>query len=147
MSWQILIDCPEEIPCNPCETACPAGCISVGDEITDFPVLTGKRCSGCGRCIAVCPGLAIRIADPERGIIALPYEYLPLPEVGMHLPVVDITGAEIGIGEVNRIMRPLRSDATNVIHLRVAPGILTAVRGILWRNPERWRAGQGESDA
>jgi len=147
VSWQILIDCPEEIPCNPCETACPVGCIAVGDDITALPVLTGKDCSGCGRCIAVCPGLAVRIVDLDREVIAIPYEYLPLPETGMQLPVVDVTGAEIGIGTVVRITRPLRSDPTRVMHLKVAGEIAAEARGILWSSPERWSADGGESDA
>jgi ferredoxin len=30
-----VIECIEGIPCNPCETSCPVGAITVGDEITN----------------------------------------------------------------------------------------------------------------
>lgn len=38
-----VIECLQEIPCNPCETACKAGAIEVGEPITKIPVLHVER--------------------------------------------------------------------------------------------------------
>ena len=35
----VVIECAENIPCNPCETSCPKGAISVGEPITNLPVV------------------------------------------------------------------------------------------------------------
>lgn len=51
-----VIECVQEIPCNPCENACPFGAIKIGDPITNLPVLDGEKCTGCGTCVAMCPG-------------------------------------------------------------------------------------------
>jgi len=32
-----VLECVEDIPCNPCEVACPAGAITVGSPITNLP--------------------------------------------------------------------------------------------------------------
>ena len=34
-----VIECTEEIPCNPCETVCKRGAIVVGEPITNLPHL------------------------------------------------------------------------------------------------------------
>ena len=58
-----VIECVEEIPCNPCETSCPHGAITVGLPITRLPVLEAEKCRGCGLCIAACPGLAVYLIN------------------------------------------------------------------------------------
>ena len=78
-----VLECSQEIPCNPCETACKKGFIEIGEEITSIPALS-EECSGCGLCLPRCPGLSIFILDGslpgERAAITIPYEFLPLPE-------------------------------------------------------------------
>jgi Fe-S-cluster-containing hydrogenase component 2 len=82
-----VIECTQNIPCDPCQDACPAGCILVGKKITALPRLdTEKKCTGCGLCVGACSGQAIFLIDEEYedgyGTVGLPYEFLPLPAAG-----------------------------------------------------------------
>lgn len=119
------IYCIEPIPCNPCETSCPAGAITVGSDITDLPVLDPALCTGCGICLAVCPGLAIRLleegGEPEQLTVAFPWEYPDLPEAGEGVVLVDMNGRPLGNGTVTRIRRPLKDDPTPILYVSAAP--------------------------
>jgi len=73
-----IIHCLQEIPCNPCTTVCPVGAIKIDNGgLLDTPRYTGK-CIGCGKCVLICPGLAISLVDyrkdKEKPIVTLPYE-------------------------------------------------------------------------
>ena len=61
-----VLECVEDIPCNPCEVSCPTGAIVVGAPITNLPRIDGEKCTGCGLCVAVCPGLAIFLVERNR---------------------------------------------------------------------------------
>ena len=61
-----VIECPEEIPCNPCETVCPQGCDPGGESITSRPRLDTRHCIGCGACVAARPGLAIFLVSSDN---------------------------------------------------------------------------------
>jgi len=81
-----VLECYEEIPCDPCRDICPFGAISIPGLITDIPQLDRLLCTGCGRCIPACPGQAIFIItylpDEKKARISLPYEFLPYPTTG-----------------------------------------------------------------
>jgi ferredoxin len=81
-----VIECVQEIPCDPCETACRQGAIVVGEPITNLPYFDADKCTGCGLCIASCPGQAIFVVhlhySDEESLVTFPFEYLPLPQVG-----------------------------------------------------------------
>ena len=48
-----VIECTQNIPCNPCQDACPKHCIRIGSNITALPSIDPeKKCTGCGGC---CP--------------------------------------------------------------------------------------------
>src|SRR5512137_1199840 len=76
----VIIECAEEIPCNPCELACRQGAIEIGENINNLPVLKEELCTGCGVCIATCPGLAIFTVDltfsAKEALINIPHEFL-----------------------------------------------------------------------
>src|SRR6056297_961560 len=80
-----VIECFQEIPCNPCVTSCPFDAIFIPkDDINQSPVVDFEKCTGCGSCISGCPGLAIFVEsrNPEtgRGTVSLPFEMLKKPQ-------------------------------------------------------------------
>ncbi len=82
-----VIECTQNIPCNPCQDACKKGCISIGEHITSLPiVLPESACINCGMCVASCPGQSIFLVNEDCGdgtaTVTLPYEFYPLPEKG-----------------------------------------------------------------
>ncbi|MFV0527866.1 MAG: FAD-dependent oxidoreductase [Lachnospiraceae bacterium] len=84
---RVVMECSQNIPCNPCQDACPKGCITIGDKITSLPAIrTDAKCIGCGMCVASCSGQAIFLIDESAGDgfarITLPYEFTPLPAKG-----------------------------------------------------------------
>ena len=81
-----MIECVQNIPCNPCQDACPKHCIKIGSHITALPAVDQEvECIGCGLCVSSCSGQAIFLVqeecdEPGYGTVTLPYEFLPLPK-------------------------------------------------------------------
>lgn len=99
--WRPVFFCAEEIPCNPCATVCPVGAIqlkSLRGTIMDLPYFAGNRCTGCGSCVAVCPGLAItlvrRVSD-DKAQVVLPWEFNAGFDIGAEMDLVDQKGGFI----------------------------------------------------
>ena len=129
-----VIECIQDIPCNPCESACPFHAISVGRPITSLPKLAADSCSGCGACIAQCPGLAIFVVDASRpgslGTVQLPYEYIPLPLTGEIVAGLDRNGRTVTDVRVIRVVTSPKSDRTAVITIEVPKPYLNTIRNI-----------------
>lgn len=129
-----VIECVQEIPCNPCEAACPFGAIKVGDQITNLPVLDAQKCTGCGTCVAACPGLAIFTVDMtysrQEAAVEFPYEYRPLPEVGVIVEAVNRSGQVIGKGRILRVRQPKQFMRTCVVQMAVARELAGEARGM-----------------
>ena len=111
-----IIECIQEIPCNPCVDACPFNAISM-ENINALPLVDYEKCVGCGKCIEVCPGLAIFVVKiiNEKAIIMLPYEFLPLPKEGQKVKALDREGKEI----CDAVVKKVREGKTNVITIEL----------------------------
>ena len=129
-----VVECYQKIPCNPCETACPFGAIRVGDDINDIPQRDEDRCTGCGRCVAKCPGLSIMIVDGSKSTdtveFRIPYEFLPLPKAGEMVVGLDRAGQPICRAKVVRVMNPPAFDRTPVVTVEVDRAYLYDFRNI-----------------
>ncbi len=129
-----VIECTQEIPCNPCEAACHQGAIKVGSPITNLPVLDVDKCTGCGLCISSCPGMAIFVVDVtysgDKALVSFPYEYLPLPEVGDKVAATDREGKKVCEGEVIRVLDKPKQGHTPVVSVAIPKEFALQVRSI-----------------
>lgn len=119
-----VMECSQNIPCNPCQDACPKGCISIGDNITSLPVVVpGSACVGCGMCVASCSGQAIFLVNEDVGeskaTVTLPYEFLPLPKVGDCGKGLSRSGEIICDAEVVEVKQSPAFDHTNLVTIKV----------------------------
>jgi NADPH-dependent 2,4-dienoyl-CoA reductase/sulfur reductase-like enzyme/Fe-S-cluster-containing hydrogenase component 2/bacterioferritin-associated ferredoxin len=100
--------CTQEIPCNPCTSVCDQEQIETEDDlITKLPYFKGeKECLGCGKCIAVCPGLAVVLhdyrKDNDNPLITFPLELTDIKlKKGVKIFVVS-DDEELGEFEIHR---------------------------------------------
>ncbi|MQN01012.1 MAG: FAD-binding protein [Lachnospiraceae bacterium] len=119
-----VIECTQNIPCNPCQDACNQGCISIGDNITALPIsVKDSKCINCGMCVASCPGQAIFLVDEDTGdgkaSITLPYEFLPLPEVGAKGKALSRKGEPVCDAEVVKVRSSKAFDNTSLLTISV----------------------------
>ena len=119
-----VIECTQNIPCNPCQDACKKGCISIGSNITSLPIVVeNAQCINCGMCVANCSGQAIFLVDEDCGdgmaTVTLPYEFLPLPEVGTKGKGLGRDGRPVCDAEVVSVKSVKAFDKTNLLTIRV----------------------------
>ncbi len=126
-----VIECFQEIPCNPCSVSCPFQAIQPMLDINELPELVADLCTGCGICAGVCPGLAIFIVDETvgegRATVTLPYEFSPLPEKGQIVAAVDRAGDYVIDAPVTRILKG-RQGGTPLVTLSVPLELSQEVR-------------------
>jgi ferredoxin len=139
----VIIECAQEIPCNPCEDACRQGAITVGEPITNLPRLSEDRCTGCGLCIAECPGQAIFVVDltysETEATVQMPYEFLPLPDKGEWVDGLGRAGEKVCAARVVKVLNPKTFDRTPVIIVAVPKDCAMHVRNIALGTPSSFR--------
>ena len=128
-----VIECTQNIPCNPCQDACKFGCIKVGANITRLPAIDEeKKCTGCGLCVASCSGQAIFLVDEtyEEGYasIAFPYEFLPMPKIGDKGTALDRQGKPVCEAEIVGVKRAPIMDKTAVVTMKVPIAFVKTAR-------------------
>ena len=127
-----VIECPQEIPCDPCSENCPVGAIEL-DKINQIPRVDGDRCTGCSVCVETCPGLAIFVLDcshEENCRVTLPFEF-ELPKVGEEVAGLNRKGEEVTPAIVESI-KPKEQSAhdTSTVTVRVGKEHIHEVRNI-----------------
>lgn len=129
-----IIECFQRIPCNPCATSCKRGAIIPFEDINDLPNLNHETCNGCSVCVFNCPGLAIMVVDytysKTHVSFKLPYEFLPLPEVGSIVTGLSRDGDPICDCEVIKVMNAKMMDRTPLITVAVEKKYLQIFRNI-----------------
>jgi len=131
-----IIECFQEIPCNPCTEACKQGAIQPMEDINNLPKLDFDQCNGCGMCLSRCPGLAIFIVDASysdtEAIVRIPYEYAPVPQVGEKVVGLNRAGEELGSFVVSKVQSGGQKNKTYTVWLVVPQELKMDVRGIRW---------------
>ena len=126
-----VFECAQEIPCNPCESACRQGYIEIGEDITRLPMLD-ERCTGCGLCLSSCPGLSIFVLDAAysetEAAVTMPYELLPLPGKGERVRALDRRGREVCAGTVLSVHRSSQDRAFHSVKVAIPKAHLHEVR-------------------
>jgi sarcosine oxidase, subunit alpha len=121
-----VIRCIQEIPCNPCVDACKKKSISLkSDSIMSLPEFHGQ-CTGCGKCVAICPGLAITIVNKKydqkknKALVIIPWEFSEDSlKIGDIKTTTGFEGQKIGKGKVIKIQKAKWLDRRKLVHLEV----------------------------
>ncbi len=123
-----ILECVQEIPCNPCVESCPVHAISMKD-INAPPVNDFEKCIGCTKCVGICPGLAIFVVKVKgkKAWVTLPYEFVPVPQVGDSVNALDRTGTIRGNAIVKKVVK---QGKTMVITIETDSDLAMDIRNI-----------------
>ena len=128
----VMVECFQNIPCDPCAASCPFGAILPFEDINDLPVVDYDKCTGCGICVTSCPGLAIFVLDmnysDEEALIKLPYEMLPLPQKGETVSGLDREGKKVAEVKVEKVTKT--KNKTYLISIIVPKELALIIRNI-----------------
>lgn len=128
-----VMECTQNIPCNPCEDACPKHVIEVGSNITNLPhIVEGNECIDCGMCVASCSGQAIFLINEDTGDgkaeVTMPYEFLPLPTEGQTGKALSREGKPVCDATVVRVRSSKAYDHTNLVTISVPKDMVMKAR-------------------
>jgi sarcosine oxidase subunit alpha len=141
-----VLHCNQEIPCDPCTAVCPNDLIEM--DRTDIRLLpsfvaekSGKGCTGCEKCVAICPGLAITLVDyrkdAEFPTVAIPFEFLKdTLAVGDRVVVEDTGGNALGRVEVAAVKALKANDRTVIVKVRAPRAFAKKIAGLRLQPPE-----------
>ncbi len=133
-----IIHCSQEIPCDPCSTICPQGLIYIEKkDIRQVPAFLGNNycCSGCEKCVDICPGLAITLVDYHENadipLVSIPYEFqYGQVSKGDLVTVMDTSGNALQELEVAEINTPNSIDKTVIVRVYAPKSIARQIAGI-----------------
>lgn len=129
-----ITECIQEIPCDPCVDSCPVHAISMKD-INAPPIVDYDACIACGQCVGICPGLAIFVMKKKngKGLLTLPYEFLPVPKKDDEVDTIDRDGNQVGTGVVTQVKK---KGKTMVVTIQLDENDLLHVRHIRVKNSD-----------
>ncbi len=136
-----VLHCAQEIPCNPCTSVCPQGCVIIEeDDIRGLPEYIGHDCLGCEQCVAICPGLAITMVDyrndAENPTVTIPYEFPEETiEEGDIVTVLDTEGKVLGNVRVVRVRTTRFADRALLVRVKAPHEIAKRIAGIRVQDP------------
>jgi sarcosine oxidase subunit alpha len=141
-----VLHCNQEIPCDPCTGVCPNNLIEMDkSDIRRLPSFVaekgGKGCTGCERCVAICPGLAITLVDyrkdAEFPTVAIPFEFpKDALKPGDRVFVEDTEGNPLGQVEVGAVKALKANDKTAIVKVRAPRAYAKRIAGIRVQPPE-----------
>jgi Fe-S-cluster-containing hydrogenase component 2 len=125
-------ECYQDIPCNPCVFSCHLKCISM-ETLVSIPVIDQERCTGCGLCLAGCPGIAIFLVEKrgQDGFVTLAYEFIPLPAKGERVDALNRKGevvCEAVVENVYTLPGIDRNTKTSLVKIGVPGALVMDVR-------------------
>lgn len=133
-----IFHCYQKIPCNPCTTVCPLDQIETIDgKIINLPYYKGEKdCIACGRCVAVCPGLAVTLVDSrknkENPIVTLPFEMdIAKLKQGEVVTVIDNNNEVIGNFEIKKTRVMKKYPKTQLVSVEIPKEKAKKAAGIL----------------
>lgn len=102
-------------------------------DINDNPEIDYEKCTGCGLCVAKCPGLACFVIDmsfaSDRALIKMSHELLPMPQKGEKVQCLNRIGEAVAEGVVEAVTEPWK-DSTKVLHVSVPKEFVNDVRAV-----------------
>jgi len=130
----VMVECVENIPCNPCAYACPRKAITIAGSLTDLPQVDFDKCNGCTVCVSKCPGLAIFVVhkgfSKTEATVTVPYELLPRPVAGASVACLDRGGRAVCKGRVVKVLDTKAQNRCAVVTVAMPTRYWNAVRGI-----------------
>ena len=127
-----IAECFQNIPCDPCYHSCKQGAIQEFNDINERPQINFDKCNGCGSCMSRCPGLAIFVVDAtysdNEALVKIPYEFLPLPEVGEIVTAINRGGQAVAEAKVIKVQNTKVQDRTVIVWLAVPKVQMMEVR-------------------
>jgi ferredoxin len=135
-----VLHCNQEIPCDPCTGVCPNRLIEIDpSDIRGLPSFCvekdGKGCTGCEKCVAICPGLAITLVDFRKDrdfpTVTIPLEFpKDTLEIGDKVTVQDTEGGFLGRVEVVGVKALKANDRTVLVKVRSPREYAKKIAGI-----------------
>jgi Fe-S-cluster-containing hydrogenase component 2/bacterioferritin-associated ferredoxin len=152
-----VFHCSQKIPCNPCSSICPKGCIAIeSGDIMGLPVFKHDKnsaCAACEQCVAVCPGLAITLVDYRKSqpsgcaLVSIPYEFSGAAmHAGSVVTVLDTMGGVLGNVKVDSAHASKAANKVLIVKVRAPFAIAKKIAGIRVQEPWQvpWVAGPME---
>ncbi len=130
----VIVECFQEIPCDPCYTACKQGGFLPFKDINDLPRMDFEKCNGCGICVGACPGLAVFIVDEtyseDEALLTIPWEFLPVPTEGSTVQGLNREGEAVARVKVKKVRSAGKNNNTSILTLIVPKPFAYEIRSI-----------------